>query len=712
MNIPKKLAIIFAGIFIAIPVLGQVPVQSDIPLALAPLAQELGCTSRETCETVFNADFKRGLELAEKYNIFADDPVRLRLAETLKTEVLTKLTSISGANFEEEIIKIAQDIVRNKPSLAKQLDINRNKVEAAQTIVQNLKQEGVEVEICSQSAELLSREELIACLNASKKLAEKKDIVKDYISPIGIDEKNKFSGAMIKLQEALFRGDFQELQAKNTEDLGSICLRPGSPKQCDDIARQFFGPEGIKTLAQARAQVASVENRYTEERQNFILTLPDGKTLTGRDEIGRACDQAFSYRNLSIIQACGDFAIKNRFSSAEEVKSGLTFIQSIQGSFNLDECRRDSKSCEQFIQEAQRGDFSVMRQIQDIMTAGIGFSPERCSEGGANPEIGNKCLEVSKRALPKLENLASQSPAARRIIEEIKSHVAQGEKMLSKQDEFQTVFQKQGGPGGCKSTQECFAYCSDSSHGPECLAFGARHEVFNGQEVIDRYQEYNTQSSGQIHRSNEFNQEFNPSTGFGGPSPECLAVIQAGDFAKAKEICVTPNYQMLPPSPNSQLQFQSTSAPRIPPGCPSIPTVSVCSESEDRVVSFSSPECGLYYRCVPKGDQTFPIPSPTTTYQRACGWGQYWNGTSCVNSNSDPSVGCSQAGGTWTGTTCQMPGTQNCPSSQYWNGSACANNTFGTTTCSSSQYWNGTSCVNTGTYTPPSGQKEQVWNSV
>lgn len=55
--------------------------------------------------------------------------------------------------------------------------------------------------------------------------------------------------------------------------------------------------------------------------------------------------------------------------------------------------------------------------------------------------------------------------------------------LTNKQDEseFETgrkihqTVQQNGGPGGCKDDGECKAYCSDASHGEECLAFASAH---------------------------------------------------------------------------------------------------------------------------------------------------------------------------------------------------------------------------------------------
>ena len=144
-----------------------------------------------------------------------------------------------------------------------------------------------------------------------------------------------------------------------------------------------------------------------------------------------------------------------------------------------------------------------------------------------------------------------------------------------KGDDFGKFFSQQTGPGGCKNEQECFAYCNDPAHGAECISFGAKHEVFKGNEAVERYQKYNDilnnpspsnyNQTGQYgqgqYGENRFNQRGqNPSGqtypypvndnrgyvnqgGFNnsgpiGPSPECFAAIQSGDFVKAKEFAV------------------------------------------------------------------------------------------------------------------------------------------------------------------------------
>ena len=65
------------------------------------------------------------------------------------------------------------------------------------------------------------------------------------------------------LDEALAKGDYPEL-GKTAEEAGQKCLKSGSEslKSCDEVAQKFFGPEGVKELAAARAQTKQAGDFY------------------------------------------------------------------------------------------------------------------------------------------------------------------------------------------------------------------------------------------------------------------------------------------------------------------------------------------------------------------------------------------------------------------------------------------------------------------
>ena len=144
--------------------------ETNIPENLAPLAAELNCQTKEECAKAFDSNFEKGIELAEKYQVYSKE--QSDMAQSYKQEVISKLSGLSEENFEEEIVKIAKELLK-EPKLAKSFQLDKDAVSAAETIVAEVKNAGVDVDICSQSAETLSREQLIGCLGASKKLAKK-----------------------------------------------------------------------------------------------------------------------------------------------------------------------------------------------------------------------------------------------------------------------------------------------------------------------------------------------------------------------------------------------------------------------------------------------------------------------------------------------------------------------------------------------------------
>jgi len=744
--------ILAAGFILTTDVIAQTTATSDIPSELAFMAKQMGCASKADCEKVFNDHPEKWIPVAQENNLYVKNPENQKLAETFKTQVLSQLTS--AANFEEEIVKIAEKIIKDK-SISGQLNLKKEDVTAARTIVTTVKNAGVDLRACSQSAESLTNEQLGACVRASKNLAENKDAVKGYISERQLNSANE-SDNMIKLQEALNRGEYSQL-GKDADELGKVCLQPGSPSQCDEIAAKFFGADGVKYLTQARQQVSSVAKKYLKQADSFTLTTPDGKTITGEGPIRNTCDEAFESHNLALAKVCGDFAVRNGFVKQEEIDEGLKFLESV-GDINFSDCRKDPKSCERFIPQDQRQQFKVGQEIESIMTSEIGLDPQQCSRGNVDPEIGKRCFEGSKRALQKLETLANSSPEARKIISMIRGNVEQGERYANKRQEFQQTFQNQGGPGGCKSHEECSAYCSNAVNGSECIAFGAKHKVFSGSEAVSRFQEYRghvenapsfsgqgaypgfqppgTTGSlppGQIPGFTQPGPGFFPPPGIGGfppnfggpagPSPECFRAIQEGDFVKAKEVCSVPGAKNLPP--------------HQPPICPAMPTVNECPAGQEKVVTYSSPECGTYYGCRPTGSTTTPPPS-------SCPAGYRWDGTKCSldSYNTDPAKGCTNAGGTWDPTTnyCKMPSTTacnfnkvceygestgSCPSDcQSSTTTGCYSIGRDETKCRATSgcvwylnHYDGNHCDDTvhGSYQkpqPPSGQKEQIWNSL
>ena len=60
------------------------------------------------------------------------------MAKSYKQEVISKLSGLSEENFEEEIVKIAKELLK-KPKLAKSFQLDKDAVSAAETIVAEVK---------------------------------------------------------------------------------------------------------------------------------------------------------------------------------------------------------------------------------------------------------------------------------------------------------------------------------------------------------------------------------------------------------------------------------------------------------------------------------------------------------------------------------------------------------------------------------------------
>lgn len=681
----------YGGLVIALVFLFYNAVSAEereaIPENLKAVAQELGCETKTACAAAFESNFEKGIELAEKYQIY--DKTQSEIAKSYKQEVIAKLSDLSGENFEEEIIKIAKEILK-KPKVAQTLQVNNDEVKAAETIVTEIKSVGANLDMCAQPANSLSRDQLISCLEASKKLAKQSRVVGRYV-PKGVLEQTETAGKMADLDAALARGDYPEL-GKTADEAGQKCLRSGSEslKSCDEIAEKYFGKEGVDELTRARAQTKAAGDYYLKKYETLELTTPEGKKIIGKDAIRNSCDQAFQNKNIGLAKSCGEFAVKNGFVSKEEMEKSLQMFEKFASkaeTVNFEDCRSNPKACEEFIPDEFKEEYNSGAKIYEIMREAFGFEPSICERASFDFELGQKCFEGSQKALPKLKELANNSPEAKRMVSEIEFRIKRGEQMEQRKGEFEKTFINQGGPGGCKNEQECFAYCSDPAHGAECIAFGAKHEVFGQQEAVSRFQQYNrvlqpTSTTTVIYERQddirpypyyqesfrETNQFYQPQQdgyypppargdgypgGAVGPSPECFAAIEAGDFVKAKEVCRSPSSSQF-----NQSQYQNYQKPPEPVRrtCPATPEIS-CQPGYQKIYKTTPDGCG-FSECVPPRQQTCPSGQywriTGENNQGYCAPSDYYSSSS-HNSYGEEKEKCYRSGGTWAENYCKYP---------------------------------------------------------
>src|SRR3989338_431712 len=678
-NLSNTLLIV-AGVFLASAILFSPLVgaaeEAQIKDAIKELRSVTGqaVTSEDQAKALCNQEQYLDVcaDICKKYDLYT--PEEIKSVDDFLVEVKGKiLDDIKKCNSEECLVRVAGELavkIKTKnPTLATDLNLTTKIVAEKQAVVQAAKEVGVNFKDCeSMNPDTASVDLLRKCARLAKDTR-----VQKYIPEERRVLADQFGETTIKLREVLSTGKYQ--CGDNTlEGCGNFCLNPdtatrmaGIPAVCTQIAKEVFGQDGVKQLESSYQQVGQVRDYYSKK---FILTLPSGKELVGENQIKTACDEAFSgqLNNIEMARACGGFAVKNGFASQVEVDKGLKLLESfVQKGQNVDfkKCLNDPRSCRDFIPEGDREQFDAGNQIFEIMKTEIGFDPSQCELGSVDQTIGAKCFEGSKRALAKIEGLglANQSTEARSIINDIKRHVADGDRMMSQKDQFQEVFKQQGGPGGCKSEAECYTYCSNPANGPECISFGSQQNVsgFRGEEAIQKFQEYNqnVQKSSDV-TSNEYGSHpsdsrypqfpgqgpypgsqppgqggyipgqypgftqpcpgFSPPPGVGGfypgpgpagPSPECFAAIQSGDFVKAKTACEshTPNQ----PYPSG-------------PICPASPYVQ-CPAGQYRESFRNESGCWIDGPCKPAPTYSpgpYPTGSPGTYPTYSPGPGSGW----------------------------------------------------------------------------------------
>ncbi len=681
--------LVMAGVLLVLAVLfsslAMAADEAQVRAAIKDLSSATGqkVTSEEQAKSICNSEqyLDTCAEIGKKYNLYTSDEVKQ--VDAFLKEVKGKvLEDIKSCPDEECLFRVANELSKNiqakNPTLATNLSLTTKIVEEKKAIVEAAKEVGVNFKDCEAlDPDTASVDLLRKCVRLSKDTRIQKYIPQENRALAG-----QFDDSTVKLREALSAGKYK--CGDNTlEGCGNYCLKPDTagatviPPVCKQIASEIFGAEGVKELENAHRQVGQVKDYYSKK---FILTLSDGKELVGESQIRKTCDQAFSSQNIEIAKACGNFAVKNGFADQAEVEKGIKLMESFAQkgqNVNFDQCLTNPTACRDFIPADQQKQFDVGSQIFQIMKTEIGFDPSQCERGSVDEAIGIKCSEGSKRALVKIESLglANQSKEARLIVQDIKSHVSEGENFAQKKDQFKQVFQQKGGPGGCKSESECFAYCSDPTHGAECISFGSQQGVsgFRGQEAIQKFQEYNqniqkssdiTSSEyraypsegrypqypgqgpypGQDPRFTQPGPGYSPPPGQGqyyppypgpgpvGPSSECLAAIQSGDFVRAKTVCTS-----------------SVSLPvRSVPVCPASPYLE-CPVGQYRESFRNNDGCWIDGPCKPAPSYS-PGPYPTGPYPT-------YSSVPTFTPSGDPVVDCQKSGGTWDSSTkyCKFP---------------------------------------------------------
>jgi len=495
----------FLGIFITAFVFINSVQAASIDDALKDLGQATGesITTQEQAGEVCDSEkyFTVCAEIGKKYSLYSQAEVKQvdSLVSEIKGQIESELKRCQTTECLIEVAqKLSQKVSAKNPKLAEQAELTSKFVQKKQAIIEAAKELGVNYQQCRElDPDTASVELLRGCAKLAKDSRVKDNIPKEAVAQAEMGEK------ALELRQALKSG---EVQCGNgtLESCGNFCLNPSAeaqaqggsaiPSICRDIAKKFFGPEGEKELENSYNQVGQVRSSYLRKAESLTFQTIDGQTITNPEEIGRYMEEQGRQGNVEAVEKGMDFMVNNSFAQPEEKEFALKMVRQAKGRGGLpdfDACSRDPQSCSDFIPQELKGEFEAQMQVKEIISQETGFDPSQCGSGDSS--VGQKCFEGAKKALEKLQSLESQNPNAQKIINDLRQRVNRQEEFHGKQEELQQVFQQQGGPGGCKSEEECRSFCSDAANGQECFSFGSQQGLsgFQGEEGQQRFEQFN-----------------------------------------------------------------------------------------------------------------------------------------------------------------------------------------------------------------------------
>ncbi len=486
------------------------------------------------------------------------------------------------------------------------------------------------------------------------------------------------------------------------DECQNYCGEFSHAQECFDFAKAA----GITQIKGAVNVSNSEQNPTLDQLQKLSELAKTGETpggCTSKDTCEEYC------KNQAHRDECVAFGVKAGFIKPEEAdmikKSGGN---GPGGCNSSDSCQSycnnpaHQEECFKFAEEHGFSNHEETRRTKDgfvRLRAGLEQAPPEIAEClkstvGPNvldniqsgklvpgPEVGQSvrsCFEKFgkrgdasepfKHAPPEVTNCLKEKVGDK--FDDIKSgktmpspEIADTFRVCFQQVQFQNGFEGQSGPNGPKGEQ---GNSGEGQHGP-----GA----FGGTPPADAVRHFVETAPPGIRECLEKS----------GIDPNKLKTGESTIDPSVLKSCFNDFHPTQPPTLENQNFNKGI--------CPAMPTVNECPSGQIKVVAYSSPDCGTYYRCQPADKATGEVFPPIDT-THGCPSSQYWNGTSCVTGNysTDPATGCAQAGGTWDATThfCKMPGTNPPPPVG--------------TTCPSGQYMDPATraCVSSITTTPPS----------
>ncbi len=310
-------------------------------------------------------------EIGKKYGLYKADQVKQ--VDAVLTELKGSISDELKNCADETCLlgvanKLASKLVAKNPALATSLDLTSKKIEDKRVVINAAKEAGVNLQECQNlDPDSASVDILRACAKLAKNSA-----IQKYIPREQADMADK----SVELKSALASGKYS--CGDNTLDgCGKFCMSPIAtergkepPAVCKQIAKEFFGSEGVKQLANAYDQVGQATDFYHKKTQNMVFQTEDGRTLYDPSEIGNYLEGEGQKGNVKAVEKGLDFMIANGFARPEDKDFVLKMVKQAKdggGMPDFDKCAKDPKSCEAFIPEGQKAEFKASSGVRDIM---------------------------------------------------------------------------------------------------------------------------------------------------------------------------------------------------------------------------------------------------------------------------------------------------------------------------------------------------------
>ncbi|MFY9462860.1 MAG: proline-rich domain-containing protein [Candidatus Sungiibacteriota bacterium] len=198
----------------------------------------------------------------------------------------------------------------------------------------------------------------------------------------------------------------------------------------------------------------------------------------GNDECRVYCEDS-SHQN-----ECIDFAVTNGFMKPEEAERARKFVgKTGPGGCTGDQCRDfcdipgNEEACLDFAEREGMIPKEELARAKKFMTASRDGGPGGCR--------GVQCRDYCADTLHREECFGFAKKQGL-ISKEEEKHFEAGAKI-------EEVVRTSGGPGGCKNDDACRAYCTDPSHGEECVAFASAHGGVSADQAREMLKQFTEQ---------------------------------------------------------------------------------------------------------------------------------------------------------------------------------------------------------------------------